>query len=173
MVGTGPGGVTYCKRHPHVESNLGCSRCGDLICPQCLIQTPVGARCPECANVRSNPLVTTSSIDLTRAIAAGVGTAVVLSAIVYLFLVPAFGGFGLLMALAAPAAIGYAVGEAIYRAAGYRRNNTLAWVAGISVLVGFAALSYVAALLSISTFATAGIFGILIGVYLAVRRVRL
>lgn len=173
MAGTGPGGVTYCKRHSNVESNLGCSRCGDLICPQCLIQTPVGARCPDCANVRSNPLVTTSGIDLTRAIAAGVGTAVVLSAIVYLFLLPAFGVLGIVVALVAPAAIGYAVGEAVHRAAGYRRNNTLAWVAGISVVVGFAALGSVAALLSVPVFATAGIFGIAIGVYLAVRRVRM
>ena len=173
MVGTGPGGVTYCKRHPNVESNLGCSRCGDLICPQCLIHTPVGARCPDCANVRSNPLVTTSGIDLTRAIAAGVGTAVVLSAFVYLFLLPAFGGLSLLLTIAAPAVIGYAVGEVVYRAAGYRRNNTLVWVAGGSVVVGFTALGSVAALLSISSFATAGIFGILIAVFLAIRRVRL
>jgi hypothetical protein len=39
----------YCKRHKLVETNLGCSKCGDLICPDCLVYTPVGARCSACA----------------------------------------------------------------------------------------------------------------------------
>ncbi len=39
----------FCVRHPSIETGLRCGRCDDLICPRCLVQTPVGARCPDCA----------------------------------------------------------------------------------------------------------------------------
>jgi len=43
------GRATMCARHGDVQTLLRCSRCGVPICPKCLVQTPVGARCPECA----------------------------------------------------------------------------------------------------------------------------
>ena len=162
-----------CKRHPTVVTRLGCSRCGEFICPKCLIQTPVGARCADCANVKKNPLVSTGGFDLTRSILAGVGTAAALW-VLYVILLPIFGQMGFLIAMVAPAAIGYAVGEVVYRSSGYRRNNILAWVAGLSVVVGFGVIYAVIAILPITDSPLrVGIFGLLIGVFLAVRRVRL
>jgi membrane associated rhomboid family serine protease len=38
-----------CYRHPGRETGLACSRCGRHICTDCVTQTPVGLRCPECA----------------------------------------------------------------------------------------------------------------------------
>lgn len=38
-----------CARHPSVETELSCSRCGTPLCPRCLVQTEVGQRCPTCA----------------------------------------------------------------------------------------------------------------------------
>jgi hypothetical protein len=43
--------VRYCARSPDVETDLRCGRCDVPICPSCLIQTPVGIRCPDCAEV--------------------------------------------------------------------------------------------------------------------------
>ena len=41
-----------CVRHPDRETLVSCGRCGRPFCPQCLIHTPAGQRCFECAGVR-------------------------------------------------------------------------------------------------------------------------
>src|SRR5436190_23317684 len=48
-------GAAHCAQHPAVETYLRCVRCDTPICPRCLIQTPVGARCRDCARVRASP----------------------------------------------------------------------------------------------------------------------
>ena len=63
--------ATYCARHARVESRLGCSKCGVLICHRCLVQTPVGARCPDCARVRSLPTFEVGAATMARATGAG------------------------------------------------------------------------------------------------------
>lgn len=42
-----------CYRHPNRETNVSCSRCGRPICPECMHDSPVGMRCPECAGQRT------------------------------------------------------------------------------------------------------------------------
>jgi membrane associated rhomboid family serine protease len=42
-----------CYRHPDRETGVSCSSCGRPICPDCMTPTPVGMRCPECANQRT------------------------------------------------------------------------------------------------------------------------
>jgi membrane associated rhomboid family serine protease len=42
-----------CYRHPNRETNVSCSRCGRPICPECMYDSPVGMRCPECAGQRT------------------------------------------------------------------------------------------------------------------------
>jgi membrane associated rhomboid family serine protease len=41
-----------CYRHPDRETNVSCSNCGNPICTDCMTPSPVGMRCPECANER-------------------------------------------------------------------------------------------------------------------------
>jgi hypothetical protein len=55
---------------------------------------------------------------------------------------------------------------AVYRAAGYTRNNTLGWIAVGSVVGGFIVVSIVWFQPPV------GLFGMLIGMYLAYTRVR-
>ena len=42
--------MATCYRHPSRETGVSCSNCGRPICPDCMTTTPVGMRCPECAN---------------------------------------------------------------------------------------------------------------------------
>jgi len=42
-----------CYRHPNRETGVSCSSCGRPICPECMTPTPVGMRCPECAQQRT------------------------------------------------------------------------------------------------------------------------
>lgn len=39
-----------CYRHPSRETRVSCSSCGRPICPDCMNQSPVGMRCPECSS---------------------------------------------------------------------------------------------------------------------------
>jgi len=56
-----------CYRHPNRETGVSCSSCGRPICPECMTPTPVGMRCPECANQRTravqNPTGTASGFS--------------------------------------------------------------------------------------------------------------
>jgi hypothetical protein len=45
----------YCINHPNRETYLRCGKCERPICPRCTINTPVGARCRECAQLRKLP----------------------------------------------------------------------------------------------------------------------
>ncbi len=42
-----------CPRHPTIWTRLRCSKCGTPICPRCMVETPVGFRCPSCAGLSS------------------------------------------------------------------------------------------------------------------------
>lgn len=42
----------YCTNHPERETYIACGRCERPFCPDCLIQSPAGQRCYECAGVR-------------------------------------------------------------------------------------------------------------------------
>lgn len=70
--GTWPRGVVACPRNPEVETALRCSRCEAPICPKCLIQTPVGARCRDCARMSKSPVYTVNGAALVRAVGAAI-----------------------------------------------------------------------------------------------------
>ena len=42
----------HCVNHPDVETYLRCNKCGQPICPKCVVQTPVGYRCRDCVNAQ-------------------------------------------------------------------------------------------------------------------------
>ena len=65
-----------CALHPDVETNLRCGKCEKPICPRCMVQTPVGARCKECARLYKLPTYTVSKKYYLRAAFTAVGMAV-------------------------------------------------------------------------------------------------
>src|SRR3990172_507287 len=99
----------HCATHPSVETELACGKCGKPICPRCLVHTPVGARCRQCANIRRLPMYYISLGALLRGLGAALATGVVLGGLWGLLLpfgTPFF--YGLLLGLG----LGYAIGEA-------------------------------------------------------------
>jgi len=126
-----------CAADPRVETYLRCGRCEKPICPRCMIQTPVGSRCRDCAQLRKLPMFVLSPLDYLKAIGAalggGIGGAIVLTLV--LDLVP-FAGF---LRFFIMAGLGYVVGEAVSRATGNKQGNVLGVIAALGVPVGLIA----------------------------------
>jgi hypothetical protein len=107
---------TKCTYHPDTETYLRCSECGKPICPKCMVQTPVGAKCPDCARHRGRTARYAKPIYYIRAIAAGLGAGTAVGFV--LGAIRGGVGFGTII-LSLLAAFG--IGEIISRAA--RRNT--------------------------------------------------
>jgi hypothetical protein len=130
------GDITYCERHPNVETYLRCGRCGTLICPRCLVQTPVGARCPDCANLRNLPTFDVSGIFIARGLAAAVVSGVVVGA--FWGYISGGRGFGLgFLTIFVGIGIGWAISEAVSMATNRKRSSTLAFCAIQGVIIAF------------------------------------
>ena len=75
MTDTGAQSAPRCYRHPKVETYLSCSRCGRPICPDCMIEAPVGFQCMECFY----PTGSGGSAQAPRAMNRAAGLAVVIA----------------------------------------------------------------------------------------------
>ncbi|HEX5938904.1 MAG TPA: hypothetical protein VFZ12_00940 [Dehalococcoidia bacterium] len=133
--GQGDEVITYCARHPEIETELRCSRCETLICPRCLIQTAVGARCKDCAAVRKNPIYTVTPAQYALMIPVSVlGGALV--GVAWAFIQPGqlfLGFFSLFVA----AGVGWLMAKAVERAASYRRGLVVQAFAIAGILTAF------------------------------------
>ena len=158
-----------CALHSETETNLNCGKCGQPICPKCLIQTPVGARCPQCAALKRLPVYDVSAVSYVRATAAGILTASALGA-VWAF-IPLGGFFSLFLAMG----VGYAVGEMVSLSVNRKRGLGLQVIAGVSMvasyiirgLVDTKLVDFLDSLLSIY-----GLIALALGIIIAVGRLR-
>ena len=150
--------TNYCAKHPDTETNLRCGRCEKLVCPRCMVHSPVGVRCPECAQVRKLPTFEVSGPYMARAIAAGLvlGVAGGVAYTIILWLIPFLSVFALLGA-------GYLIAEGISVAVNRKRGRPLKYVAAGSVLVTI----IIASVPGLTLF---GLLGGAIAVYVAVNR---
>ena len=155
-----------CATHPEVETNLRCGKCGKLICPRCMVQTPVGARCRDCARLYKLPTYRVSAGYYLRAIGTALGMAIVCG--IVWGLVRIFVPFFLLNILIA-AGVGYAIGEVVSLSVNRKRGNGLAAVAGIAVLISY----LVNILLPLGGyFSLFDILALAVGIFMAVNRLR-
>jgi len=129
-----------------------------------MVQTLVGPRCPNCANLKRLPTYEISLRQYLIAVGVGVGVAaaagfvwaLIWNAIHFLFL-------SLLIA----AGIGYAIGEVISLSTNRKRGPGLQVIAGISVVVSFAVYY-----LFVPWFSFYTIIGLALGIVIAVARLR-
>ena len=155
-----------CATHSQVETNLRCSKCGKPICPKCMVQTPVGARCPDCARLSKLPTYQVSAQHYLKAIGTGLGMAVVCGIAwgSVMGVVPFF-----LLNLVLAAGVGYAIGNVISLSVNHKRGPGLATIAGIAV-----AISYLVSILLPWGFGFRflDLLAIALGIFVAVTRLR-
>ncbi len=126
--------TSKCARHPDVETNLRCGKCGTPICPKCLVQTPVGSRCPDCAGLHKLPTYRVSGSYYLRAAGAALVTAVVTGLLWGIFNnFVAFFYLNLLLA----GGVGYIIAEAIGFSANRKRGQWLAAIGGAGVVISY------------------------------------
>ena len=124
-----------CATHPSVETQLSCNRCAKAICFRCMVQTPVGSRCADCAKVRPNPLLVLSRVQLAKALWAAIGMAAVGG--VGWALVNGLQFAGGFIQIAAAAGIGYGIGELVWRAGNHKHARLLQVMAGVSAALAY------------------------------------
>ena len=79
-------GVEPCYRHPDVQTGVHCTRCGNPICPDCMVPAPVGFQCPDCvANARKEFRATKSGPQQIRSMSGTPATYLLLGAIIAMF----------------------------------------------------------------------------------------
>jgi B-box zinc finger len=57
----------YCQFHPNRTTTLRCNRCGQPICTECAILTPVGYRCKACVRQQQKVFETALGLDFLKA----------------------------------------------------------------------------------------------------------
>jgi hypothetical protein len=127
--------TVYCARHPNVETYLRCGRCDTPICPRCMVQTPVGARCPACANERAIPAFDVPLSFFLRGLAA----AAVSGFVVGVFWGYISGGRGIagFALFFIGIGVGWAISESVSFATRRRRGVSLQIAAVSGVVIAF------------------------------------
>lgn len=125
-----------CATDPSVETELTCGRCGKPICPRCLVQTPVGARCRDCAQLRRIPTYEIKPTFLMRGVAAAAATGAAAGG-AWFFIAPPHGRASSYVALFLALGIGYAIGEAVSWATNRKRGAQLQGIAACGVVIAY------------------------------------
>lgn len=126
--------AVYCARHPQVETTLRCGRCDTPICPRCLVQSPVGARCRDCAGISRIPTYNLSPAYLARGLAAAVLSGIGIGAVWgYITGGTGFGFFGFIIGML----MGWAFSEAISQATNRRMGPPLAAMGVLAAVIAY------------------------------------
>jgi hypothetical protein len=163
-----------CTYHPDVETNLRCGKCGTPICPKCMVQTPVGARCPDCAKSYKLPTYRVSTKYYLIAVGTALGMAIVCGiawGVVRAFVSFAF--FNLLLNLILAAGAGYAIGEVVSLSVNRKRGTGLAAIGGVAVVISYlVSIPFNLFLDFGASFHLLDILALAIGIFVAVIRLR-
>lgn len=116
-----------CYYHPDVITGLRCTRCEKPICPRCMVPSPVGYRCPDCARGPKSVLYQTSTTGV--AVATGLGLLVATGAGLLWGRFPAWQFYLCLL-------LGFGVAESMAWAVGYKRGRELQIAAMLCVVAG-------------------------------------
>lgn len=170
----------YCPRHPSTQTNLRCGRCGQLICPRCMVNSPVGARCPDCARIGRPTIMDAGASDLGRATVAALGVGllggIAVALIVRLLVEIPFPPFlGQLVVAIIMLGSGVPVGESIRRAANRSMDNRVRMLAGLAVFILYVTAVLISNVLGAAAGATLNLFayiGLAMGIWTAMNRVR-
>jgi B-box zinc finger len=122
--------VPRCANHPSVETLVSCANCGKPICPDCMVQAPVGIKCATCARMPRSARVRLKPDRAVRAVLAAIGVAAVGGIALASLAATPFGFFGFLIAYG----VGRGAGELVLRASSRFRGPATGAIAAAGAL---------------------------------------
>ena len=159
-----PATVVECPRDPGVETALRCGRCDTPICPKCLVQSPVGARCRDCGRLSKNPIYTLNTQAKLRAASAALIGGLVMGVAWGLVLIQfTFGFFSIFLGLG----LGWIFTRALDFATGRKRGPMVAGFAIGGIFLAWAVMALMVPQIALFGLVPAGI-----GSYLAYQNLR-
>jgi hypothetical protein len=114
-----------CYRHPSRETAVSCSNCERPICTDCMVYTPVGIKCPDCARLPRSAIVRLKPDRAARTIVAAAVGGLVLGLGILLLQA----AVGLFFTLILGYLIGLAMSEIVLWGSGRYRSRTTALIA--------------------------------------------
>jgi len=131
-----------------------------------MVQTPVGARCPDCARLYKLPTYSVSTQYYLKAMGTGLGMAIVCGII--WGVIEGWVPFFYLNLLLAPG-VGYAIGEVVSLSVNRKRGTGLAIVAGVAVAISYLVNLFLPWGFGFRLF---DLLALALGIFVAVTRVR-
>ena len=139
-------GETTCARHSKQVTNLRCGRCNDPICVRCMVHSPVGARCPKCAQSGKSAALAVTYFDLLKGAGAAVVLGVVAGVAIQFIANLIFRIVPLQISVILPITIavlfvvlGSVSAGVVRRAGGYKPDPKFGYIAAFAVLIAFIA----------------------------------
>jgi hypothetical protein len=126
--------ASACVNHPRRETMVRCGKCDRPICVRCMIQTPVGMRCRECAQLRRLPQF---DVDIGL-LARSAGGGLVASTLAWLLV-----SYVSFLSFFAAILVGFAVAAVMSPLAKRRTSRPLEVVAVSSIIAGLFIAYYV------------------------------
>jgi len=126
--------INYCIKHPNIQTNLRCNRCNELICPRCMIVSPVGNRCLKCGKSTPLPIYSLTSHDLIKAIATSITLGLLAG---FIFFVILLQNLPYLLILASMALWGYVLGQVLSLVTGKKRGLSLQIIGIVGIVMSF------------------------------------
>jgi hypothetical protein len=121
-----------CVNHPRRETRVSCAACGRPICTDCMRETPVGMKCPECARMPLRARGLGKPRHYLAAVGAGLGSALLLGA------VDAVANLGIL-GIISPIIAGFLVGRAVAWGAKGNSHGAFMGIAAATAVIGLVA----------------------------------
>jgi DNA-directed RNA polymerase subunit RPC12/RpoP len=138
-----PQGEVDCVCKSGIKTRLRCSRCGKPICYECMVESPVGYRCPDCSSGPRVSAYRTTNALLARATGVGLVVAAAIG-----FLWGNFPSWNFYMALL----LGFGTVEAMARAGNDKRGSELQIAAFGAVAIGLIVSRYTIAMVNPENF---------------------
>jgi hypothetical protein len=135
--------VMFCATHPEVETGLQCSRCEVAICPRCMVQTPVGARCRACARLKRPPMYEITAPAVLLGVATSLGLGAVIGAAWGLLRLDRLGFILIWGALFFGLPIGYFFADVVGRVTNRKRGPVMQGIAVTGLLLAWVVKSVV------------------------------
>jgi hypothetical protein len=133
-----------------------------------MVETSVGARCPDCAKLKRLPTYEVSSRQYLIAVGVGLGVAI-LTGVAWAFI--PLSGYFFYFSLLIAAGVGYGIGEAISRSVNRKRGRGLQAIGGASMVISYVVSNLFHFHIAL-VFSLPGLLALALGIIIAVTRLR-